>query len=329
MDRKTRLALIFTLALVIAFAALTVQPVLAQYKGEPVWTWPFEKVQGVVNKVRAGKDMTPKSWPGGARVAVGLSFDVDTEPVWMGAMGQMSPGVLSRGEYGARVSVPRILALLDKYEISASFFTPAVTALLHPDAIGKILNKGRHEIGFHSWVHENVSGLTEEQERETYRKGMQAWKQFMGKTPVGVRTASWDFTDNTPKILKEFGLIYDTSLMADDRPYMILAEGKDTGIIELPVEWINDDWPLFQINWGASHVACRNADDVFKIWSGQFDKAYEEGTMFILTMHPQVIGHGYRITMLERLIQYMRSKPGVWFATHEKIARYALEHGGR
>jgi peptidoglycan/xylan/chitin deacetylase (PgdA/CDA1 family) len=178
-------------------------------------------------------------------------------------------------------------------------------------------------------VHENVTTLNADQEREVTQKAMDFWKNFMGKIPVGVRTGAWDFTDSTALILKEFGVIYDSSLMADDRPYMILVDGKETGIIELPVEWINDDWPLFQINWAGHHVAARNGDDVFKVWAGQFDKAYEERTMFILTMHPQVIGHGYRIIMLEKLIQYMKSKPGVWFGTHEEIARYALEHGGK
>jgi peptidoglycan-N-acetylglucosamine deacetylase len=118
------------------------------------------------------------------------------------------------------------------------------------------------------------------------------------------------------------GFLYESSMMADDRPYRLIAEGKDTGLVELPVEWILDDWPYFQVSWPSKHVSMRNAEDVYSIWKEEFDGAYEEGTAYILTMHPQVIGHRYRIQMLDRLITYMKSKPGVWFATHEEIARY-------
>ena len=113
--------------------------------------------------------------------------------------------------------------------------------------------------------------------------------------------------------------------MADDDPYTLVAEGKDSGVIELPVEWILDDWPYFQLSWSSHHVGLRTADDVYSIWSQEFDGAYAEGGMFILVTHPQVIGHRYRIQMLDRLISYMKKKPGVWFATHEQIARYVQE----
>jgi hypothetical protein len=118
---------------------------------------------------------------------------------------------------------------------------------------------------------------------------------------------------------------YDSSMMADDRPYLLLSEGAPTGLVELPVEWILDDWPYFQLDWAEGQNSMRNANDVFSIWRDEFDVAYDEGTMFILTMHPQVIGHRYRIKMLDRLVQHMKSKPGVWFATHEQIARFVSQ----
>ena len=100
-------------------------------------------------------------------------------------------------------------------------------------------------------------------------------------------------------------------------------------ISNIDVEWILDDWPLFQISWPSKHVALRNAEDVYSIWKDEFDVAYDEGGMYILTMHPQVIGHRYRIAMLDKLITHMKSKPGVWFATHEEIAFYVKEQAGR
>ncbi len=336
LNNKT-LTLVLALALTFTLGALAVnladqrwapRPATAQQQEEPVWKWSIEKLQAHINKVRASKNMTPKSWPNGAKVAVGLSFDLDTEPVWLGFLNQSSPAFMARGQYGARAGLDRVLALLDKHQIPATFFWQGSTFYLHEEAVRKVMSRPQHEIGFHAWVHENPMTLAADEERQVYQKTMDAFKKFTGKAPVGIRTAAWDFTDNTLQLIKEFGFIYDSSLMADDRPYMLQANGQETGVIELPVEWILDDWPLFQLNWGTHHVAIRNGEDVFKIWSDEFNSAYEEGTMFILTMHPQVIGHRYRMMMLDKLVQHMKSKPGVWFATHEQIARHSLGEGG-
>lgn len=292
---------------------------------EDPWQWSLEKVKSTVGKVRAGKDLTPLYWPDGAKIAVGLSFDFDAET---NALRDkiISPGIFSQGEYSARVAIPRILALLDKYRISASFFVPAVSALLHPKEIKAIMEKGRHEIGIHGWIHERNSLLSEEEERELMKKSYDTLRETTGKAPVGIRTPSWDFSLSTIKIIKELGLLYDSSLMADDRPYEILEDGEPTGVVELPVEWLLDDYPYFGFSRYTSirpHIAPM---DVFSIWAAEFDKAYEEGTIFILTMHPKIIGHRSRIIMLEKLIQHFLSYKDVWFATHEAIARYVIQN---
>ena len=109
--------------------------------------------------------------------------------------------------------------------------------------------------------------------------------------------------------------------MGDDRPYEIVAEGKPTGIVELPVEWILDDFASCSYD-RPNYAYFRMSDSaVYDVYKAEFDKAYEEGTMFLLTMHPQITGHRSRIVVLERLVAYMKSRPGVWFATHEQIAR--------
>jgi len=285
------------------------------------WLLSPNEIQSVVSKVRAGKDLTPAVWPEGAKVAVALSFDFDAETNAL-RDSDYSPGILSQGEYAARVAIPRILALLDKYRIPASFFVPAVTALLHPNEIKAIMAKGRHEIGLHGWIHERNSLLSEEEERDLMKKSFATLQKSTGKAPVGIRTPSWDFSPFTLKIIRELGLLYDSSLMADDRPYEILEEGKSTGVVELPVEWLLDDYPYFGFERYAAvrpHIAPM---DVMSIWAAEFDKAYEEGTLFVLTMHPKYIGHRSRMVMLENLVGYMLSRKNVWFATHEEIARY-------
>src|ERR687885_767844 len=96
------------------------------------WRWPEAHWRAAVERVRAGSSLKPSSWPAGARVAVALSFDSDHETIPL-RDGETQPGKLSQGEYGARAGVPRILNLLAQHDICASFFMPAVSALLHPD----------------------------------------------------------------------------------------------------------------------------------------------------------------------------------------------------
>jgi peptidoglycan/xylan/chitin deacetylase (PgdA/CDA1 family) len=287
---------------------------------EKPWTWSIEKIKTAVNRIRAGKNLTPESWPDGGRVAVALSFDFDAETNAL-RDNDLMPGILSQGEYAARTAIPRILGLLDKYRIPATFFVPAITAVLHPDEIKAIIAKNRHEIGMHGWIHERNSLLSEAEERELMQKSFATLKEAMGKAPVGIRTPSWDFSPSTLKITKELGLIYDSSLMADDRPYEILEDGKATGVVELPVEWLLDDYPYFGFERYSSVRPHIVPIDVMAVWAAEFDKAYDEGTLFVLTMHPKYIGHRSRMAMLEKLIEHMLGRKGVWFATHEEVAR--------
>ena len=288
------------------------------------WDRSLEDIRSEVELVRAGKDLTPESWPGGARVAVALSFDFDSETNAL-RDGRDSPGEHSRGEYAARVATPRILALLEKHQVPASFFVPAVTALLHPGEVEAILAPGVHEIGMHGWIHERNSLLSEETERELMRRAYETLTEVMGKPPVGIRTPSWDFSPSTLKLIREMGLLYDSSLMADDRPYELNENGRPTGVVELPVEWLLDDYPYFGFSRFDAIRPHITPGEVMEIWAAEFDVAYREGTMFLLTMHPKYIGHRSRMVMLEELIEYMKGHEGVWFATHEEIARYVAQ----
>lgn len=301
-----------------------------QTAGPPPWTLTEPQIREIVGRVRAGRDLTPKQWPNGARVAVGLSFDLDNET---GSLRdeRHSPSLLSQGEYGSRAGLPRVLDLLDRHKIPASFFIPAVSALIYPESITAIVTSGRHEIGLHGWIHERNSLLDEKTERELMTRAIATLERAAGRRPVGMRTPSWDYSPYTLKIARDAGLLYDSSLMADDRPYEVVADGKPTGVVELPVEWILDDYPYFWMDRFQTIRPTMTPDEVYSIWKAEFDVAYEERGMFILTMHPHVIGHRARMAMLDRLVKAMQAKPGVWFATHEQIARYVKEQaeGGK
>ena len=306
-----------------------IMPLAAQTPPPPVWKWDFPQIEAMVNKVRAGRDLTPQRWPNGAHVAVALSFDMDAETGFLRS-GYYSPQPLSRGQYGPRVGVPRILKLAEKYEIPISFFIPAVTAQLHPETIDAVLKSPqKHEIGIHGWVHERLTDLTPEEERTLTHRAFDFWTQRLGHKPAGIRTPSWDFTDQTLSIIRELGFSYDSSLMGDDRPYEIVAEGKPTGLVELPVEWILDDYTYYSYDRAANAYHRMGDEEVYEVYKAEFDKAYEEGTLFLLTMHPFVSGHRSRIAQLEKLVAYMKSKPGVWFATHQDVAREAAKQLGK
>src|SRR6185369_4222826 len=199
------------------------------------WQWPEAHWRKLVNQVRAGRTYRPKTWKGGARCAVALSFDSDHETSELRDGGK-SIGRMSWGQYGNRVGVPRILKLLGSHAIKATFYVPAVTALLHPDEQRRVIAEG-HEIGLHGWIHEVNSSLPEADERELHLRAADTIERITGVRAVGMRTPSWDFSPATLKIERELGLIYDSSLMADDDPYELVEQGVPTGIVELPVEW--------------------------------------------------------------------------------------------
>jgi peptidoglycan/xylan/chitin deacetylase (PgdA/CDA1 family) len=268
--------------------------------------------------VSAGRRLKPSAWPNGARVAVALSFDVDNATSNL-AVGDLGSESLSRGEYGAVDGLPRILRLLRKYNLPASFYIPAVSALLHPEMIKDIQASGKNEIGVHGWIHEDLPALNDEQEeRRLLSQAIEYLTKVTGKRPVGYRAPSWHFSRFTMQQIKDAGFLYDSSLMASDDAYEILLDGKSTGVVELPIERILDDFPYF----GAASGSLPSPDLVEQIFASEFDVAHQEGGLYVLTMHPHVTGHRSRVAGLERLIVHMKSKPGVWFATEEDIARY-------
>jgi peptidoglycan/xylan/chitin deacetylase (PgdA/CDA1 family) len=285
------------------------------------WEWAMEEVSRAVGQVRAGPSLAPSGWLGGARVAVALSFDPDHETVAL-RDGDTGVGALAAGEYGSRVGAPRILALLESSGIPATFFMPAVSALLHPEEVSAYVGGG-HEVALHGWIHERLDQLSPAEERELAHRSADALERLCGTRPVGLRTPSWDFTGSTLGLIQELGLEYDSSLMADDEPYEILQDGQPTGVVEIPVEWVRDDYPYL-----ASGRLQEAPRQVLGVWRDEFDAAYAAGGLFQLTCHPHVIGHRSRLVVLEELIAHIRSHSGVWFATHAEVARYVRPPAG-
>lgn len=287
----------------------------------PTWTWSEERLQGLMNRARAGRSLKPASWPGNARCAVALSFDSDHDTFELRDGGK-SISALSQGHFGPRQGIPRIRKLLAEHSIPATFFVPAITALHYPDEQRALIAEG-HEIGLHGWIHERNTLLDEAMERDLQYRAADTLEQITGVRPVGIRTPSWDFSENTLKITAEMGLLYDSSLMADVDCYELLLDGAPSGVIELPVEWIRDDAAyLIMDRWGSLRPQIA-PHDILRIFIQEFDAAYDEGGLFQLTMHPDIIGHRSRIWILKELISHIRGRWDVWFATHADVVTHA------
>lgn len=227
-----------------------------------------------------------------------------------------TPTPLSRGNFGAKVGVPRILDLLDRYHVPATFFVPADTARRHPDLTKEIHNRG-HEIGHHGDVHESPVNLDREAEKRVLDIGLETLEKVTGVRPRGYRSPAWDLSPNSVALLEEYGFDWDSSMMGDDFQLYMLKDGdRESSVVEIPVSWELDDAPHFLFNFFPAYFVGLSAPSkVLEIWTSKFDGAYEYEGAFILTMHPQIIGRYHRLVMLEHLLHYIQGHPDVWFAT--------------
>ena len=276
-------------------------------------------------------------WPSGVKCAVCLSFDFDAESLSLGAIERMryegdqrryaqTLTPISRGQYGAKVGMPRIFKFLEKDDIPATFFVPGFTANLYPDIIKEIAERG-HELANHGYYHENPTEFIgdPEKERDILRRGNDTLEKLSGSRPVGYRSPGWDLNPYTPELLLEEGMRYDSSLMDQEVPYVLSTKDKNK-LIELPIDWLLDDYVHFQFS-APSIQGLSAPSKVLEIWMGEFDGYFEDGGCLTLTMHPQVIGRSHRMKMLTDLIKHIKRRKGVWFATCGEVADYLAGQG--
>lgn len=256
------------------------------------------------------------------RLSVCLTFDFDAMCGWV--QSSDNPAEISRGEFGA-VAVPRVLDLLDRHGIDATFFIPGHTVLAYPHLAREIRDRG-HEIGHHGWAHEDAPELGPDGEREIFQRGLEALDQVVGVRPRGYRSPSGNYSAATIDVLLENDIEYNSHFSGSDfYPYYVRRGdrwsktepyefGEPSELVEMPFAWHLDDFPHFEFLAGFSPTL--NPPSVVReIWQGEFDYAHANcpGGVFVLCMHPDVIGRGYRITMLDGLVSYMKQQEGVVF----------------
>lgn len=259
-----------------------------------------------------------------------LSFDFDALSVWL-AYERATPAMLARGEYGARVGVPRILELLDRHAVRATFFVPGHTVESFPQETEAILERG-HEIAHHSYAHVDPSGQTRDEELADMERALDVLER-VGVKPHGFRSPSADLSGSTLELVESHGFVYDSSLMADDyRPFHPrigdrvsrdepLIRGRESTLWELPMCFELDDWVHFQFNFEPYRKGGAPPSDVLEIWRAEFDWMHEHVEAGVLTvcMHPQVIGRGHRIAMLETFVEHCLGA-GARFAALGEVA---------
>jgi peptidoglycan/xylan/chitin deacetylase (PgdA/CDA1 family) len=266
-------------------------------------------------------------WPEGKTSAVSFTFDFDAESVWlaMDSDNANRPGTLSIGTYGARVGVPLILACLARHNIKATFFVVGRNVELYPSQVAAIIAHG-HELGVHGYTHTPPAQLTPAEEEAELVKA-RALLEASGATISGYRSPSWDVSPITLDLLQKYGFSYSSQFMADIRPYR--HETHD--LIELPIQWLLDDWPHFQMGFGQMNRPVQTTAQVEALWMEELDGIALLGGHCVLTMHPQVMGRPSRVALLDRLIGRIKARTELWIATCAEVAALSeiqLPRGG-
>lgn len=251
-------------------------------------------------------------------VTVCLTFDFDAESVQVRQLEE--PGRISKGQFAIRRGIPRILSLLNKHGIKATFFVCGWVAEKYPELMKKIVDDN-HEIAAHGYLHEEFDTLSISEERDIIEKSTRVLKEFTEKIH-GFRAPYFKLSKNTLKLLTEAGYIYDSSLMGDDHPYFLELPESSNKMVEFPVEWFLDDWVIFEHHQHPPAIA-------FDIWRTQFDSFIEMGDIpenhrvINYTFHPACIGHAYRMLIFNSLISHMKTN-NAKFARMEDVAKSLL-----
>lgn len=267
-------------------------------------------------------------WPDGAKCAVMLSFDVDGDTIWKNGARDIPGGsdflrANSVGNYGPNCAVRRILDILESRGLPGTFFVPAKVMEDHPELFQEIHRRG-FELGHHGYHHERYVDLTEEEQRHIIEKSQKIFRETIGTEAKGYRTPSGDWARETARILNEMGFSYSSSMRGDDRPYRTVIDGEITDFIEMAPKWDLDDFVQFGYNLypaepsGQDRIA--GIEQVYENFCQEFEGYYREGLCFVIQCHPQIIGSPARLRMYERLIDHMREKGDVWFASGSQIA---------
>lgn len=260
-------------------------------------------------------------WPNGARCAVAFSFDIDADSIVhathrAGALDMAH--ALAHMRYDPFVATPRLVDLFAEHGVPLTCFVPGWVIEAYPAAIETIL-KHDNEIGHHGYFHEWPSQQTVEEERWTLQRGIDIIERFSGRRPRGYRAPYYGLSRLTFDLLIEAGLIYDSSLFADDVP--ILLENGRGRLFELSVPASVDDYNQYVSSRAFDYLMkISSPQQAMAVYQAEFDALWEFGGLWISAWHPAVSGRPPQALAIRNLIRYMQAKGDVWFATLSEIA---------
>ena len=258
------------------------------------------------------------------RLTFCLTIGLDALSLWVTSFKSNNPSMISRGEMDVD-GTRRVLALLDRFDIKSTFLVPGHTALAYPNLIREILGRG-HELAYHGWMHEDARDFTIDEQRLIIERGLEALDLVAGVRPRGHVAPAWNISEHTMSLVEEFGFDFDGSRMSTDNRAVYVRKddrwvldgafqfGELTDVVGIPVAWQLDDVPIFEFVWGA-FAGLAPATAAEEMWVGEFDYAYANapGGIYNLTVHPQCIGRGPRLMMLERLLEHAARHSDVRF----------------
>jgi peptidoglycan/xylan/chitin deacetylase (PgdA/CDA1 family) len=262
----------------------------------------------------------PIPWPNGARCAVAITWDMDADSAFNWYNRDTADNLLATQSwvrYDPLIAIPRLVKQFAQLEMRQTFFVPGWCIEKYPAQVDLLLKNG-HELALHGYLHERSNELSKEDERYWLSRAVNAFVKHVGKRPRGWRAPSFAFSKYSLSYLIEEGFEYDSSLMGDDIPYLI-SNGSGS-LLECPVDWTMDDFPHYAHNRDFNYMmpisSPQKATEVFR---AEFDAAWEHGGLWISVWHPHLSGRLARFSAVLQLIEYMRSKGGVWFARLEQI----------
>ena len=258
-------------------------------------------------------------WRGGAAAVATLTFDVDAETPIL-AQGRHfadHASTMSHQSYGPDVGVPRILDMLDELQVPATFFIPGWVAEHRIGLAASIVERG-HEVAHHSYGHRLPVTMAAGEERADFERALAVFDR-QDIEIRGHRAALWGASWQTPSLVAEHGLSYDSSLMGDDRPYRITTDSAP--IVELPVHWSLDDWEQYAY-LPDPHIGSviESPVKVAEMWRAELDGMRRYGCLFNLCVHPFLSGRPGRIMALRGLIEYAQERGDVHFARCRDVA---------
>lgn len=270
----------------------------------------------------------PVPWPNGARCAVAITFDLDVDSILHISHPNDADNYISIQsflKYGAEISIPRICRVFKELDLRQTFFVPGWCVERYPRALKLILNGG-HEIGHHGYLHESPNAQSAEDERYWFERALQAYRTCLGIRPRGFRAPLNEFSKNTLGYLIDAGIEYDSSLMGDDVPYLLTSRDRKQNVIEIPQCITMDDWPHFMHSWDLKYeMPISSPQRAREVFLSEFDAMWESGGLWMTVWHPFLTGRPARVKMLIEILEYMRSKGGLWFATLGEISDHVKE----